>query len=340
MTTATAVHVDGQIRPLQSAQPRARDAERGELACELATTHAGAQRARVRYERVGPPDAPLVVVQGGISATRHVAANACDRAPGWWDEQVGRGRALDPAQHQLLAIDWLDGFGDAPVTTCDQADAIAAVLDALGIVRVRAFFGASYGAMTGLAFAQRHGARLAQLVAISGAHRAHPHATAQRIVQRRIVSLGLAHGDAAAALALARALAMLGYRTPGELEQRFGAPPEVACDGVRFACEDWLDACGAKFAQRFDARRFLALSQSIDLHAVEPALVRVPTLLVGIEQDQLVPIADLCALQSRLGAPCRLRRIASRYGHDAFLKEPETISRLLHEGLLRAQVGA
>ena len=151
----------------------------------------------VGYEIVGPPRAPVVVVLGGISATRHVATTGHDDTPGWWDATVGAGRAIDTATYRVLGIDFLDGGrrGDGRprhvVTTHDQAAAIVRVLDTLGVERVHAFVGASYGGMVGLAFAERYAERLDRLVAISAPHEAHPMSTALRSLQRRIVQLGL-----------------------------------------------------------------------------------------------------------------------------------------------------
>ncbi len=101
----------------------------------------------------------------------------------------------------------------------------------------------------------------------------------------------------------------------------------------RFAEEDWLAAAGASFVRRFSAERFLTLSESIDLHALAPEDVRVPTTLIGIASDRLVPLADLCELQRRCGAPATLHVIDSRYGHDAFLKEAGQIGPLIAEAI-------
>lgn len=43
----------------------------------------------ISYELVGPPGAPVVMVMGGISATRHVASNDHNRRHGWWEDFVG-----------------------------------------------------------------------------------------------------------------------------------------------------------------------------------------------------------------------------------------------------------
>ncbi|BBD78920.1 homoserine O-succinyltransferase MetX [Aerosticca soli] len=289
----------------------------------------------VRYLWTGAPDAPTVVVQGGISADRDVVTSPAAATPGWWQGLVGEGRAIDLRQWRVLAIDWLESAElDAPsVSSEDQADAIAALLGELGIHRVQAFVGASYGAMVALAFAARHPQAVARLVLLAGAHRPHPLATAQRSVQRNIVRLGQASGRVEEALALARQLAMTTYRGSEEFARRFDAPP-VQVDGrFRFPVEDYLEQAGRRFVQRFDAGRFLALSESIDLHEVRPEAVTVPATLIGFASDRLVPLTDLCELQRRLGGGGTLAVLDSPYGHDAFLKETEQLAPLLRDAL-------
>ena len=59
-------------------------AERGVLRCTLALRHAGLRDVAIRWEISGPVHAPLLIVAGGISATRHVSANEIDTTDGWW----------------------------------------------------------------------------------------------------------------------------------------------------------------------------------------------------------------------------------------------------------------
>jgi homoserine O-acetyltransferase len=333
-SAAIALHIDAAFDAVFAA-PASAPAHLGESVLRLRPKHAdGMREVRVRWSLHGAADAPLVIVQGGISADRRVAASG-DEA-GWWDDIVGDGRPIDLRCRRVLSIDWLvqSDLGDAlAVTSADQADAIAGILDALGVRRAQAFVGASYGAMVGLAFAARHPQRLGRLVAIAGAHRAHPLSIAVRNIQREVVRLAARHGDTAAGLDLARRLAMTTYRGEREFAERCGEAPHYADGRFHFAEEPWLAAAGARFAQRFDAARYLALSESIDLHAVAPEDVRVPTTLLGITSDRVVPLADLCELQRRCGAAATLHVIDSRYGHDAFLKEPAQVGALLHEAL-------
>ena len=163
-------------------------------------------RALPALEVVGPAGAPAVLVLGGISADRHVCRNEQNRAPGWWDEIAGAGRTLDTRRYLLVGAEFIDGPG--PVTTHDQADAITAALDRAGVDALHAVVGASYGGMVALALAERYPDRVDRLVVIGAAHRSHAMTSARRLVQRRIVELGIATGRPREALSLARGLAL------------------------------------------------------------------------------------------------------------------------------------
>lgn len=296
-----------------------------------------------KFELTGSHDSPLVVVLGGLSASSHVAATAADPSPGWWDAIVGAGRAVDTLRFRVLGVEFLDG-GRRPdgrprriVTTHDQGDAVASVLDALRVERAHAVIGASYGGMVALALAERHAARLERLVAISAAHEPHPMSTALRSLQRRIVRLGLDTGQACDGLVLARGLAMTGYRSAREFAERFGVEPvERSADDAVFEVERYLRRQGERFAASWTPARFLALSLSADLHRVDPARVTTPTLLVAAEGDAIVPRDQLEQLAARIAAPCRLADLPSIRGHDAFLTEPERLGPLLTDTLTKS----
>ena len=307
------------------------DAIQGVIDAVLATRHAGTRKLRLSYELVGPAGAPVVFLAGGISAHRHLAAHAGDRSPGWAQDLLGKGRTLDTHALRVLAFDYVgaDGSIDAPIDTADQADAVALLLDALGIEVLEAFVGYSYGALVGLQLAARHAGRLRRLVAVSGAHRPHPYAAAWRALQRKAVVLGQLQCADEQGLSLARQFAMLSYRTPEEFEERFDAAPIVSNGHVRVAAEDYLDAAGAKFVARVSPTAWLRLSESIDLHRVDPATIEVPVSVIAVDGDRLVPMSDAVALVEGLGTRGRLRVLRSAYGHDAFLKETDRIDALL-----------
>lgn len=302
---------------------------------DLQMKHAGRRRIRLPVEWSGDPRLPAVWVAGGISAHRHVCANQANVQPGWWQELIDAHPALDARNHCVIACDWLGSEGDidAPISSEDQADAIAQALDLLGIRRLRAFVGASYGGMVGQALAARHPQRLERLVCLSAGARPHPFASAFRALQRQVVALGQLQCADQLGLSLARQFAMLSYRSPSEFAQRFDAPSVLANGRVRCASEGYLGSCGNRYADRWSATAFLRLSESIDLHVVDPAQIRVPTHLLAVAGDWLAPPEDLQAFAEVLAAPVQYECIESLYGHDAFLKETDRVGALIAHAL-------
>lgn len=293
------------------------------------------------YEIVGPADAPVVVALGGISASRHVTSTDENAAPGWWHEIAGPGRAIDTTRVRVLGIDYIDGGRGSDgrpkraITTHDQADAVAAVLDALGVERVHAFVGASYGGMVALAFAERWPQRVERLIVISAPHEPHPMSTALRALQRRIVGLGIDTGETKEALALARGLAMTTYRSAREFAERFDVQPiERTTNDAIFPVEGYLLHHGERFAAAWSPERFLTLSLSIDLHRVDPTAITAPTLLVAAEGDTIVPGEQMAALAELIAGPVRLAQLPTLNGHDAFLTEPDALGRLIADAFI------
>jgi len=298
---------------------------RGEFSALIDFRHAGPTTVPIRYELAGPSDAPLLLVTGGISARRHVIANSSDPEEGWWQSQ-----SPTLSRYRLLSIDWLgaDGDLDRPIDASDQAQALLATLDELGLPRAAAFLGASYGAMVGMHCAAIAPDRIGALLAISGAHRSHPFTSAQRALQRQAIELGERLGSPEAGVALARKLAILTYRTPEEFAERFAEPSAIERDRARVSSEAYLDHMGDRHSARMSAIAYRRLSESIDLHRIDPATIGVPSTFVAVVSDQLVPAEDIEALALEV-RESRFISITSLYGHDAFLKEENAVATII-----------
>lgn len=313
-----------------------------ELPGEISLYHGGKLAGmRVAWRMVGPANAPVVCAIGGISANRRVCVTE-DPRQSWWPQLVGPACALDANRFRVLSFDYIGGSGESTspeeggafpsISSYDQADALVALLNHLGIKSLRAIAGGSYGGMVALAFGERYPERVSQLLIIGASDRAHPMATAWRSVQRNIVRFGLKSGNAVEGLQLARALAMSTYRSTEEFAARFSGLPSQAEAGFRFPVEDYLFARGADWATRYRPESFLCLSESIDLHRVDASRIFVPVVAVAIREDQLVPLADVRSLVARLPSG-RLQEISSIYGHDAFLKESEQLRPIFNSAI-------
>jgi homoserine O-acetyltransferase len=334
------MHAIAEVRPIEPEHPPrcppAESVREGvfDIPGGLALHHGGVLPAvRVAWRMAGAANAPLVCALGGISASRRVCLTEQPRQS-WWREVAGPARPLDTDRYRVLSFDYLGGSGETTgpragecfpsISTYDQAEVLVRLLDHLRIQALRAIVGGSYGGMVALAFAERFPERVAQLIVLCAADRPYPLASAWRSVQRDIVRLGIEAGRPAESLALARALGMSTYRSGEEFAARFSGPAVFEQGRARLPVERYLAARGADYAARHLPEAFLCLSESIDLHTVEAERICVPTAVVGVREDLLVPLTEVRALAARLRA-ARLFEISSIYGHDAFLKESQQL---------------
>lgn len=305
------------------------------IAMDTAVAHAWTRQtvSAPSFEITGPAQAPAIAVLGGISSSRHVTSTGDDACAGWWEGVVRPGGLIDTRRYRVIGFDYVaEAAHGGPVRTSDQANALAGALDAAGVGRLHAVVGASYGGMVALAFGATYPDRAGHLLVISAAHASDPAATALRVLQRRVVELGVATGRSEQAVAIARGIATTAYGTPAEFRARFAGGEDhdgATCRKI----EEHLLAAGERFARSCPPARFLALSRSLDLHFVRPEDVRVPTTLVSVREDQLVPLAQTRELARRLGAPCTLVELESIHGHDAFLADPELLAPALAAAL-------
>ena len=149
------------------------------------------------YEITGPANAPVVVALGGISADRHVTSTTADTSPGWWENTVGAGRAIDTRIYRVLSFNYLDGGGTAtghperssPPTIRQMHSRGYSTL--IGVERVHALSAHRTAGWWRSRSPSVTRIGSARLVVISAAHEPHPMSTALRALQRRIVELGL-----------------------------------------------------------------------------------------------------------------------------------------------------
>jgi homoserine O-acetyltransferase len=323
------------------------------------------QNARLAWQCAGPADAPLIIALGGISAHRRPCSaegngwwesqcgdgktldtqryrvlgidwlGGCDKSTGPRTYEINPSREARQSlplpcaagegtgRGQPETNPW-SGKGFPVISTADQARALLLLLNRLGIRRVHLLVGASYGGNVAQHLAALLGDRLRNLVLLSAAHCPAQFGLGLRHIQRAILDLG---GETPEALALARSLAVLCYRTTEGVEQRFAN--DTARDGV----VGWLQHHGETFSHRFDTAAYRCLGRSLDGHQIDPETIRAPTTVFAVREDLTVPLSLLHEYVKRAGGNCQLVEVSSAHGHDAFLKEETAVSAILAAAL-------
>ncbi len=293
----------------------------------------------------------------------HALTGSAD-ADRWWAPLFGAGRALDPERDFIVCANVLGGcYGSTGPTTCDadgrrlgtrfppvtirdQVQAQIALVDALGIRGIRLVIGGSMGGLQALEWPllDRRVAAVATIAA-SGRHsawcigwsEAQRHAIAADPRFRGGEYPADAHPDAG--LAVARAIAMLTYRTARSLDARFGRHSGDAVFGERAtrpgapAVANWLSHHGESLVARFDALSYWRLLDAMDSHDLgrgrgsyrEVARrIQQPVLVVSIPTDTLYVAAEQIELAEVL-PDAELVELDSEHGHDGFLIDAERL---------------
>lgn len=340
---------------------------------------------RIAYESWGELNAArdnAVLVLHALTGDSHVRGEAGPGHPtdGWWHDIVGPGAALDTERWFVVAPNMLggcqgstgpasiapDGYEWASrfpyITARDQVAAQVRLADALGIQRWAAVVGGSMGGMHALEWSVTHPERVERLAVLS----APPVNTADQIalnsVQLEAIRIdprfqGGEYYDQSVGegphrgLALARRMALLNYRSPIELNQRFQRSWQSELSplgrGGRFAVESYLDFHGNKFTRRFDANSYLTLVEAMNSHdvgrgrgGVETALqsVTAKTLVLGIDTDRLFPVEGQHRIARSIPNTIDGNEavvLTSDFGHDGFLIETDAVGQQLRR-LLQA----
>jgi homoserine O-acetyltransferase len=330
---------------------------------------------RVAYETFGELNSAgsnAILIVHALTGDSHVSGDPGPGHPtgGWWAGLVGPGRAIDtnhwfvvapnmlggcqgttgPASHAPDGAEWGSRFPF--VTIRDQVAVQHALTDALGIERWAAVIGGSMGGMQSLEWAVTYPDRLERVAVLAAPALSNADQIALNFVQLEAIRTDPAYADGKyydaadgdgpyRGLALARRMALLNYRSPTELNDRFerswqsGVSPLGG--GGRYAVESYLDYHGNKFTRRFDANSYITLVDAMNSHDVgrgrggtAEALSRVTAkaLILGIDSDRLFPVPDQRVIASH--APGNIdgtvpHVINSQFGHDGFLIEDRVV---------------
>ena len=345
------------------------------LRCESGEELVGAKLAYESWGELNRDKSNAVLVLHALTGDSHTVGDAGSGHPtaGWWNGIIGSQRAIDTDRYFVITPNVLGGcqgstgpsslaangkeYGPTfpQLTIRDQARAFVILMEQLGIDRY-AVIGGSMAGMHALEMAIEFPERVEKL----GILAAPPFSTADQIALNTVQLEAIRSDENFQAgnyygakpgfgphrgLALARRMALLNYRSPQELNQRFGrswqSQVSPLTEGGKYAVESYLDFHGNKFVRRFDANSYITLVTAMNSHdvgrgraSVEQALGQItcPTLVLGIENDRLFPLSGQELIAKSISGELiggGLQVISSEFGHDGFLIETEEVGRRL-----------
>ncbi len=256
----------------------------------------------LRYETYGALNATrdnAVLVCHALSGDHHCAGwhAETDAKPGWWNNLIGPGKAVDTRRFFVICANVLGGCQGSTgpssvdpgtgkpyglrfpfVTIRDMVRAQKLLLDHLGIVELHAVIGGSMGGMTAMLFAIDYPAFTKRQIIMASTANESAQAIAFNEVGRQAIMQDPAwnNGDYAreggprVGLAIARMMAHITYLSDAGMDRKFGRRKRESAGGesytfdAQFEVESYLRHQGQSFINRFDANSYLYITRAID----------------------------------------------------------------------------
>ncbi|MEZ5524061.1 MAG: homoserine O-acetyltransferase [Pseudomonadales bacterium] len=308
------------------------------------------------YGTLNTDKSNAVIVHHALSTSSHLASHEKKPEPGWWEEMVGPGRALDTDRYFIICVNNLGScYGSSgpaslnpqtgkiygpdfpPVTIIDMVRSQKRLVDELGISQLHAVLGSSMGAMLSIAWLVLYPDHARYLLSISSCAKGYPANHANRLIQKEIICQDPdwnngRYSDASRlkGFKTARKHGLLTYRNWKELDARF-----VDKQGVE-AIDNYLDYNAQKFIDRFDCNSYLRLVDAMDTFDLTEAgkrnlaevfrPIQAKVLVVSVDSDVLFTPPqqqDLYRALRDAGVDVTYIDHHSSYGHDAFLVETD-----------------
>ncbi len=354
-----------------------------EIALENGGQLAGATVAYETYVKLNRELSNAILICHALSGDAHAGGwHKGDEKPGWWDIIIGPGKALDTDKFFMICSNVLGGckgttgpsslnpktgrpYGlDFPfITVKDMVDVQKRLLDHLGIPKLFAVIGGSFGGMQVLQLCLSYPEMVRMAVPIATSACSTPQQIAFNEVGRKAITSdpdwdnGNYYGQAppARSLSLARMIGHITYLSDESMQEKFGRrlQGKTTEHGFDFfGVESYLRYHGDAFVKRFDANTYLYITKAVDYfdltrkgtlslaEAFKDAKAKF--LVLSISSDWFYPpylcreIAD--ALSSN-DIDVRHCEIKSNYGHDSFLLESGQMNYTIGNFLSSMSVG-
>jgi homoserine O-acetyltransferase len=280
----------------------------------------------LRYETYGTLSATrnnAILVCHALSGDHHCAGwhKPDDKKPGWWNNLIGPGKAVDTRRFFVICANVLGGCQGSTgpssinpetgrpygtlfpfVTIRDMVRAQKLLLEHLGVSELHGIIGGSMGGMQALLFAIEYPHFIRRVLAMATTGRESAQAIAFNEVGRQAIMQDPAwnHGDypkdggPRVGLAIARMMAHITYVSDASMDRKFGRRKKETAHGdaytfdVQFEVEGYLRHQGQSFINRFDANSYLYITRALDQFDLAHAYGSLEQAFAHLEAETLV----------------------------------------------------
>jgi homoserine O-acetyltransferase len=256
----------------------------------------------LRYETYGTLNATrdnAILICHALSGDHHCAGwhSPTDKKPGWWNNLIGPGKAVDTRRFFVVCANVLGGCQGSTgpsslnpetsrpygiqfpfVTIGDMVRAQKLLLEHLGVAELHSVIGGSMGGMLALRFGTDYPGFTRRVLAMATTGRESAQAIAfnevgrQAIMQDPAWNRGDYPKDAGprVGLAIARMMAHITYVSDASMDRKFGrrkketAASDAYTFDIQFEVESYLRHQGQSFINRFDANSYLYITRALD----------------------------------------------------------------------------
>ena len=301
---------------------------------------------KIGWEAAGTLNADksnVILVTHYFSGTSHAFGKyaSADQIAGYWDAIIGPGKAIDTNKYYVLSSDTLVnlnakqsnvvttgpasinpdtgkpyGMSFPVVSIKDFVRVQKALIDSLGIKKLKAVVGLSMGGLQAYEWAQSYPESVERIVPVVATATAEPFLIAWMDLWAQPIRLdpkwnnGDYYGKEAPLDGLRAALKIVTLQANGWewARKTFGtAPAQEGKDPAKaftndFKINAFLDQAAVARVPFADANHFLYLCKAIQLTAVEPANIKVPALVLYAPADQIFAESSVQETIQKIGA--------------------------------------
>jgi homoserine O-acetyltransferase len=255
----------------------------------------------LRYETIGQLNndkSNAILICHALSGDAHVAGyhSPDDAKPGWWDDFVGPGKAIDTDKFFVICSNVIGSCAgstgprsineatgmmynmDFPVITIrDMVRAQKYLIDFLGIEKLLSVVGGSMGGMQAMEWAINYPDALLSCIPIATTSQLSPQSIAFNWVGREAIKYDPKYNNGnynsdlppSNGLSTARMLAHITYLSDESMLKKFGRNLQESSDysfnfDRDFAVESYLEHQGQRFVGRFDANSYFYITRAMD----------------------------------------------------------------------------